>query len=304
MELSKTKNGFYIFSGTIILFIMVLGCWWLFLVFKLASQLENANLPSVSGNLITMVRWEGFTFFALVLTLGITVIYFFFQDHKKTKSLHAFFSSLTHELKTPLTSIKLQAEVLNEFTQDMDINHNDKERISRYTKRLTQDSVRLEAELEKHLQLSRLERAGKLNLASVDLTNFLKSEIQYFDDVKINIITDKNYFILADEFALKTIFSNLIQNSIRHNKNLKMIDITLNQIDNFITISYTDHGNSFKGEVKKLSSLFYKHDSPKGSGIGLYLIKTLTTRMDGAFNIFNDKSLVFQLRFKRDNTNV
>ena len=300
MELNKTKNWFYIFSGIIILFIMVLGCWWLFLVFKLASQLENANLPSLQGNLIDMVRWEGATFFTLVVSLAIAILYFFFQDHKKTKSLHAFFASLTHELKTPLASIKLQSDVLNEFVEEMDIKATAKERMSKYTKRLIQDSTRLEGELENHLQLSRLERTGKLNLTSVDLTQFLKAEIQYFDEVKINIDTRKNHFIQADEFALKTIIRNLIENSIRHNKILDEIDITITEENNFIKIIYTDHGKPFSGDLDNLSKLFYKHQSPKGSGIGLYLIKSLTKGMNGEFKIDNMNSLNFIFKFKKD----
>lgn len=300
MELSKTKNGFYIFSGIIILFIMVLGCWWLFLVFKLASQLENANLPSVQGNLIGMVRWEGLTFFTLVLSLAIAILYFFFQDHKKTKSLHAFFASLTHELKTPLASIKLQSDVLNEFVEEMNINEQEKERLTKYTKRLIQDSTRLEGELENHLQLSRLERTGKLNLTSVDLGQFLKSETQNLEDVMVNISDKKNCFISADEFALKTIFRNLLQNSIRHNQDLKEIDITITEEDQYLKIIYNDHGQPFSGEFKNLGKLFYKHKSPKGSGIGLYLIKSLTIGMNAEFNINNRSSLEFVFKFKKD----
>ncbi len=299
MELSKTKSWFYLISGVIILFIMVLGCWWLFLVFKLASQLENASLPSVSGNLITMVQWEGFTFFTLVLILGIAVLYFFVQDHKKTKSLHAFFASLTHELKTPLASIKLQADVLNEFAQEMKIEEKDKERIIKYTTRLTQDSSRLEGELENHLQLSRLERKGKFSLTPIDLTRFLKQQTIQYTDIELIITELDSCIVLADEFALKTIIRNLIQNSYRHNKDLARIKISIVQEETSIKVIYTDFGQKFSGEINQLGKLFYKHDSPKGSGIGLYLIKSLSQGMGADFSIRNEDHLNFEIRLKR-----
>lgn len=303
MELSKTKSWFYILSAFMALFIMVLGCWWLFLVFKLARQLESANLPSVHGNLITMVQWEGFTFFALVISLLVAVVYFFFQDHKKTKSLHGFFASLTHELKTPLTSIKLQAEVIDDLATNLELNEVQKDKIKKYTNRLVQDSSRLEIELDKHLQLSRLERAGNLNLVSVDIDNFIKKEAKiYSDKFELELISPESYYVQAEDFALKTIFRNLFENSIRHHKELKKIQISISKNDGYILVEYNDFGTEFKEDINELGKLFVKFNSPKGSGIGLYLIKQLTLKMKGRFVITNDNGLKFKLYFNEENS--
>ena len=88
--------------------VFLLGSWWLYLVFKLANKLETLNHPLLEGNLVKMIKLEGLTFFIFLSILTVTLLYIYIQDHKKTISLQAFFSSLTHELKTPLASIKLQ----------------------------------------------------------------------------------------------------------------------------------------------------------------------------------------------------
>ena len=59
------------------------------------------------------------------------------------------------------------------------------------------------------------------------------------------------------------------------------------------------HGEKFCGNLDRLGKLFYKHDSPKGSGIGLYLVKKLVQRQGGQFVVSNEARLLFELKFKR-----
>ena len=86
--------------------IMVLGLWWLFLLLEISGELDR--------NLIRMVVWEGMAFLLLLFFISATLCYFYLQNLKKGRSLASFFAALTHELKTPLASIRLQAEVIGE----------------------------------------------------------------------------------------------------------------------------------------------------------------------------------------------
>lgn len=301
MELSKTNKSFYFLTGFAVIFILLLGAWWLYLVFKLAIKLQFANIPSLDGNLLKMIQWEGLTFFGLLVSVAFALFYFFYQDHKKTKALHSFFASLTHELKTPLASIKLQSEVLNDFIEHAEITLEQKTKITKYTKRLVQDSSRLESEMDKHLQLSRLERNGGLNLVPVELKPFLQNELKRFSNLEIEINSSHEDLVLIDEMAFSIIIKNLIENSTRHNPNLNKITIEINNINDAIEMTYTDHGINFNGDLKELGKLFYKFNSPKGSGIGLYLIKSLIKKMEGKFIIKNESSLVFIIRLKKGN---
>lgn len=281
--------------------LLLLGSWWLYLVLKLATKLNELNYPSIEGNLIKMIQWEGVTFFILLVFLIVTLLVVYISDLKKTKSLQAFFSSLTHELKTPLASIKLQTQVLSDFIEDLNLSEEQNAKIQKYTTRLTDDSLRLEDQLDNHLQLSRIERGSFVNLRNINISNFLSQEIKRYNsliNIEINI-ADKTTLIKADDFALQTIFRNLIENSIRHvNKDIKEAKIHVVQEKNKVKVFYTDNGEGFNGDTQKLGQLFYKHNSPKGSGLGLYIIKKLMYVMNGKPNIRVEDKFIFELHFQ------
>ena len=304
MELNKTRSRFYLLISFSVMMLLLLGSWWLFLVFKLSNALEGITSQKPQGNLINMIKWEGTTFIVFLIILSITLLYIYFQDHKKTKALQAFFSSLTHELKTPLASIKLQSEVINDLLEDEALEKNTKEKFQKYTKRLIQDSIKLEDQLDNHLQLSRVERGGFLNLRQIPIKSFLSKELKRYESsihLDLNISDkDDDLTLLADDFALQTILRNLIDNSLKHAKveNVKAcVEIKNNEM---IELHYSDNGQEFKGDPSSLSNLFYKHGSPKGSGIGLYLIKNQMRQMKGHIIIDAKENLKVTLYFQRE----
>lgn len=302
MELNKTKKWFYALTALAVFFILALGGWWLFLVFKLANKLESMHIPELSGNLLYMIQWEGFTFFSMLVILGSALLYIFIQDHRKTLSISSFFASMTHELKTPLASIRLQAQVIADLVDDLELSSS---QLEKYVQRLNDDTVRLENELDKSLQLARIEKGGVLNLVPIGLESFIEDiSSQYISREKalsIDIKYDENFMILADEFALKMILRNLIENTLRHcHQESKQVTITLQSHNKNVLMNYFDNGLPFTGDKKKLGQLFYKYNSPKGSGIGLYLIKQLIKKMGGHFKIIGDDKLTFSLEFVKE----
>jgi signal transduction histidine kinase len=300
MELDRTNKWFYFLTSFAVIFILALGGWWLYLFFKLANKLEEYDLAATEGNLVLMLQWEGVTFFILLISLGCALFYVFFQDHKKTRSLQAFFSSLTHELKTPLASIRLQSQVLNDFLENQDIDQDQKQQLRKYTERLQNDSIRLENELDRHLQLSRVEKNAPLNLKNTNLKSLIDSEVLRYSGLQFKIICNEtNIDIEVDEFAFSMIIRNLIENTLKHS-NSKNVDIEIAADDQLVSIVYNDHNQNFTGDLTQLGKLFYKHDSPKGSGLGLYLIKKLCKLMNGNFLITNDNSLLFTMSFPRN----
>ena len=207
----------------------------------------------------------------------------------------AFFSSLTHELKTPLASIRLQTEVLVEQLENT--NDNKSKIIS---ERLIEDTQKLEIQMDKILQLSRMELGGNLSPTSIDLEKFIHKMFKTWSrGLKYKVHADlKSSMVLADEFALELIFKNLIENTGRHTPS-KNVDITIKQgPHNLVELIYDDHG-IFEGDPQKIATLFYKHNSSKGSGIGLYLVKKLMSAMKGSFRIQGIPSIKFVLDFEK-----
>ncbi len=304
LNLKEKNSSLYILSTAGAILITLLGSWWLYLLFSLSSKLQEHHIPDIGPNIITLIKWEG-SFFVLVLVgFFISHTLLFLKDQKKNKSLHNFFAGLTHELKTPLASIRLQSEVLS-----LEVEKTQNDKIKTLTKRLIEDTVRLEDQLNKTLQLSRVERDGELNISSIDMKKKFVSLINSYEEVDVSVeeprADNSNQFgCLADEFALEVIFKNLLENTKIHGNDKKAF-VSFKSSDDFVELAYKDDGE-FSGEIEKLGELFYKHNSKRGSGIGLYLCKKLTHKMHGKFEILVDKdkriSFIVRLPIERENT--
>jgi signal transduction histidine kinase len=299
MELNRTRRWFYALTLLWVFMLLGLGSWWLYLVFKLHTTLSNLDLPQLGSQnrFLNMMKWEGSFFFIFLVLLGASLFYMYIRDMRKTKAMQAFFSSLSHELKTPLASMRLQVEVIKDLIDDESHDH---ERLSSVALRLVEDSSKLESELEKSLQLSRIEQDGSLTLAPLSLERYLKRHQQKLKgqlNIELNI-ADGATEVMADELAMNVIFRNLFENTLRHNPDSKIVVIMANPKNQHVELIYDDHGKKFLGQSGRLGELFYKFNSAKGSGIGLYLIKNLIRKMDGQFDIINEDRLKMRLCFK------
>ncbi len=300
MELNKTRRWFYALTLLWVVMLLGLGSWWLYLVFKLHTSLSMINLPEIGSQakFLNMMKWEGSFFFIFLTLLGGSLFIMYIRDMKKTKAMQAFFASLSHELKTPLASMRLQSEVIKDLIEDETHSH---EQLSDLASRLIEDTSKLESELEKSLQLSRIERDGELNLVPISLERYLKRYQQKLPTsltLELNLAENAQE-ILADELAMNVIFRNLIENTTRHNPTSKKISISTESHHDQIKVIYSDGGGRFLGNAKRLGELFYKYNSTKGSGIGLYLIKNLMRKMQGELQIHQSQHLEFHLVFKK-----
>ncbi len=299
MDVNKTRRWFYALTLLWVFMLLGLGSWWLYLVFKLHTTLVNLNLPELGSQskFLNMMKWEGSFFFIFLVLLGVSLFVMYYRDMKKSKSMQAFFSSLSHELKTPLASMRLQAEVIKDLIDDESHSH---DQLSNLAKRLVDDTDKLESELEKSLQLSRIEQGAPMTLVPVSIERFLRRQEQKLHTplkVEVDIAKDAQE-VMADELALNMIFRNLFENTLRHNKESSKISIKAVNNGRLVEILFDDHGKKFKGDISHLGELFYKFDSSKGSGIGLYLIKNLMLKMSGDMKIENAERLKFRLTFK------
>lgn len=271
---------------------MGLGVWWMYLLTFFARAMGPGQ-----GHVLNMVKWEGTTFLVLLVGAGCGLGFLYWHDLRKTRALQALFASLTHELKTPLASMRLQAEVIRDMSVDEAHDHGQLEEL---TTRLIQDTSKFEHELDKGLQLSRVEQDAVMTLVPVDLARFIKKHASK-DLLGRELILQsesQHSVVLADEMALKMVFRNLFENSLRHNPEGKRVTITLKRQADQLICRYDDHGPDFTGDRKRLGQLFYKHESRKGTGIGLYLVKQLMQAMQGRFSISEQGPLVFSLQFK------
>ncbi len=296
MDVTKARRWFYGLTLLWVVLLFGIGSWWLYLVFKLHSMISDLNLPQLGSQsrFLNMMRWEGTFFFIFLLLLGASLFVMYFRDLRKSRAMQAFFSSLSHELKTPLASMRLQAEVIKDLIEDETHSH---DQLSSLTRRLIEDTDKLESELEKSLQLSRIEQDGTLTLTPVSLEKYLRRHQKKLSGVELelNLVSSE---VMADELALNMIFRNLFENTLRHNPSSKVITVTAVPHGRNVQVTYDDHGKKFSGPAEKLGELFFKFESSKGSGIGLYLIKNLMKKMRGNFEVKNEERLRFILCFE------
>jgi signal transduction histidine kinase len=175
--------------------------------------------------------------------------------------------------------MRLQSEVIHETLNQEKISE-----LKTLSERMIEDAVRLENELDKILQLSRVQLGGRLSLGPIKFPSFLHEVLESEVDLPLIKLDGPAVELQADRFALTLIYRNLIDNSRKHAKSEK-IEITHSwQVHaEEVRFSFTDNGAPFEGEINKIGKLFYKFQSTQGSGIGLYLARKLIEAHGGKF---------------------
>ena len=225
-----------------------------------------------------MIQGESGSLLLLILITNGILFFFYARDHRRSKSLQAFFASVTHELRTPLTSIKLQAEALR------DIEDNPKH--TPYIHRLLEDVERLEGQVQKTLELARLEGGGSLNNQPVQLRSFFQNKFlgpYHSNSAKIKVDHElADGFVIADTAALHIILRNIFDNAIRYSLNQPaLISVVGKTVADQYSLEIAHTNSQFEGNPHTLGKLFYRGKNSQGAGVGLFLVDTLMEKMKG-----------------------
>ncbi len=270
-------------------FLSALGGWWVALMSRQAGQIADLERQLGVGTSATaaqwtrterMLRWEGATFFAaLFLTLAF-VAWLYWRDSKRARALQAFFASVTHELRTPLTGIRLEAESLAELVPP-----GGEARV--LVDRLLDDSARLEAQVERALELARVEGEGTVFTAPLNPRALVTQLVRHWHPSGSRPVSVDNQVtdgaILADAAALQIILRNLLENSVRHARRDPLsVRISSRETDGWTELLVADDGGAPEPLPRGLGSLFAKGPGSRGAGVGLYLVRSLMERMGGA----------------------
>lgn len=298
----KSENLLVLLAMLYVGVILALGSWWLYLIVKYGEVIASITGDDSGERALKMVKWEGGTFLALLILTSITLLYLYVRDKKKTKGLQAFYASMTHELKTPLASIRLQSEVLAEMCEGLN-----NPKIDTLVGRLIEDGHKMETQMDKILQLSRLEGGGHFNLCPINLVELINNTQKGWGqglEINLNLKDQKaienSFDVLGDELALQLTLKNLFENTQNHAQNPKA-EITLEERPGHVMMTYRDDGH-FTGDKNQLGHLFYKHNSSKGSGIGLYLMTKLAEAMNAEVVINPEPTMSLVFTFSKPET--
>jgi signal transduction histidine kinase len=303
--------------GLIFTLIFSLAIWWLFIIARLEQKIDAlkpyllAETPSellFKQSYLHIIKWEGATFFLLLIIVFYSFFRLLVREKKIQKSLSAFYAGVVHELKTPLTSLQLNAEYLASINTHQNLEN---------AKRLLQDARRLEHALDNTLTLARIQTGKIPTLQKVNLKEVITlTHLKWCEDVSLEILTpenellkkDQSYWIWGEVSLLEIIFRNLLQNSYKyHHQFCPIVKMTLIQEEKHCHLIYEDDC-VFTGNLKDLGTIFSRgqlpHHNPQGvsgHGIGLYLVIQLMNILKGKmqWQLTSKNSLQFTLTWMR-----
>jgi two-component system, OmpR family, phosphate regulon sensor histidine kinase PhoR len=234
-------------------------------------------------------------FFILVI---IFCFYYAIRIILKQKALsdikNDFINNMTHEFKTPLATVSLAVEAL----QDPELSNQDKFR-TRYLGIIKEENKRLVGQVEKVLQAAALDRNEfKLKLESIHLPAMIQACMDQFAlqvenrGGKIEFIGEmKDPHIVGDVFHLTHLFNNLLDNATKYSPSNPKITVAVKELSSEVQITFQDQGIGMSREaVKKIFDKFYRiptgnvHDV-KGFGLGLSYVKTMLEAHKGNIQV-------------------
>lgn len=199
-----------------------------------------------------------------------------------------FVSTLSHDLRTPLTVAKLSAQMLAKVFSNEPI-------LLKSAKRISSNMDRADQMIQNLLDASLIKAGGKLPLKikECSLNNLLKSIIEDFSSVygdrfKLNFTKKIDGF--WDSLGLRRVFENLLMNAVKYGRDQGIINITISSLDQKVEIQVHNEGEQI--DPNELSLLFTRfkrtEDShsghQKGWGLGLTLVKGLTEAHGGSIH--------------------
>lgn len=263
-----------------LVFTVLFAVWWFKLSLDHVSQLGQLQPLEAEhwADQRRMILWEGIAWLVLLAVGGIALIILINKEKRRVQSLRGFFASFSHEVKTSLASLRLQAESLKDDLQGVD---------SPVLNRLVGDTVRLQLQLENSLFFASQDDV-QFYVQRLSLSQMFERIREQWPGVELELRGDGE--IMGDERALRTIFSNLIQNSINHGQATRVV-IEPKAVDhNMLGIRFQDNGKGFSGNSGELGQLFFRPTSTSGSGLGLYIARFLLEKLGGRLELSSESN--------------
>jgi two-component system phosphate regulon sensor histidine kinase PhoR len=254
-----------------------------------------------------MYALEGIVMMGL-LFWGIIWIYRNLQNKLKLKRQQSnFLLSITHELKTPLASIKLYLETLQKRQLDKEqaatIVSNSLGDVSRL--RDLVDNILLAAQLDtSKYELQHFEINLSEQVTNVVHKFVVPRNIQH----RMNINVEKDVFLTTDEAATEMVLTNLLSNAVKYSPSDGKIDVQLRTDATHVILSVSDEGQGISAEDKEyiFSKFFRSGDEQtrksKGTGLGLFIVKNLLNLLEAEIKVKDkqSKGTTFEITFKKD----
>jgi polar amino acid transport system substrate-binding protein len=206
---------------------------------------------------------------------------------------------MAHEIRNPITTIKI-------FTEYLDEKRNDPEFMAKFERLVPKEVDKINHMITSLLEFSKPAEGGEsekvdINSALAEVAGILGNEMVLNDIVFDNKIVNIPQ-VLGNKKHIQEILFNIIENAIHAIGRRGRISVTAESGQSFVTVSIEDNGQGIPEENLKniFEPFFTTKMNQKGVGLGLYVIKQLMARMDGDIEVESKvaKGTVFKLRFR------
>ena len=222
------------------------------------------------------------------------IILYLFRQKRLTTIKNDFVNNMTHELKTPISSVSLAAQMLNDKT----VNTNPKI-LAHISHVIVEETKRLSFLVDKVLQMSVFERGrGTMNFQEVDINELLETIIGNFslrvkniNGTLISQLNAKNSLVMVDEMHFTNVIYNLMDNAFKYRKETLILTVSTWNFKNKLFLSIEDNGVGIKKEnLKRIFDQFYRVPTGnvhnvKGFGLGLAYVSKIIKLHKGTIKV-------------------
>lgn len=231
------------------------------------------------------------------------------KQHRLSEMKNDFISNMTHEFKTPISTIALACEALSD--KDMNANGMDS---SPFVAMIVEENKRLENLVENILQSAVIEKGElRLNLENIEFNSLVQSlinrtqlKIESLGGKLIPEISVGECWVLADKTHLSNVVNNLIDNAIKYSKETLVVRITTFCKGGIVTLVVEDKGIGMKKEhLERIFDKLYRVPTGnlhnvKGFGLGLSYVKNIVELHKGTIEVVSQpgEGSTFYLKLK------
>lgn len=255
--------------------------------------------PTKSDYIFSSISFmvPAFAFTLILLVIFVYTIIVAFKQKKLTEMKNDFINNMTHEFKTPISSISLAAQMLNDQSV-----RKSPAMLQQISTVITDETKRLRFQVEKVLQLSMFDRQrSTLRLVDVDanaaifnIVNTFKLKVEKYGGTIAANLDAMDAIVNVDEMHFTNVIFNLLDNAVKYRSEerpLNLVVSSCNPDDEHLSITIEDNGIGIRrDDLKKIFEKFYRvstgnrHDV-KGFGLGLAYVKKMITELDGTINV-------------------
>jgi signal transduction histidine kinase len=266
-----------------------LASWWMLVGLRLTGTTQFDQAAIGPAALRRMFIWEGAAFVGLLVAGGAAIVLAIGREQRRRVVLETFFMSFTHDLKTALASVQLQAEGLREDWPE--------QAARAALDGLLHDMVRLQIQLENSLFVAQPD--GRLLRERIDAARAIQRLAEDWPGLDIRVAGDAA--LLADARGFDAVMRNLLQNAVVHG-GAHGVEVTVTpQPSGLVRLTIVDDGRGVKSEViDRLGQPFVRPDETSGTGVGLFVCSQIVQRMHGALRFVRSTPAIRGLTIELD----